>query len=144
MKDKKKSSKKENADDKDNISNEEQQQLNKELFISNISIWALFLILYAIIITIQFLYWQRSKILDSINNTNYAETLEDLTEVPKKVNLIYLITTSIFAGITWDTYNTVKNQKESTCKEIEDAYKRLLAILLFLLANSINFDVLNS
>ena len=86
----------------------------------------------------------KNVILDNINNTNFTENMEDLSDSPRKSNLIYLIVTAIFVGILWDAYNTVKNNSNSQLKDIEKAYKNLIAVIILLLGTSINFDVLNN
>ena len=91
MKDKKKSCKSQSDNTENNNSNQKQGEIYKELYIINISIWGVFLILYGIIINIEYLFWQRSIILDNINNTNFTENMEDLSDSPRKSNLIYLI-----------------------------------------------------
>ena len=70
--------------------------------------------------------------------------MEDLSDSPRKSNLIYLIVTAIFVGILWDAYNAVKNNSNSQPKDIEKAYKNLIAVIILLLGTSINFDVLNN
>ena len=144
MKDKKKSCKSQSDTTKNNNSNQEQGEIYKELYIINISILGVFLILYGIIINIEYLFWQRNVILDNINNTNFTENMEDLSDSPRKSNLIYLIVTGIFVGILWDAYNTVKNNSNSQPIDVQKAYKNLVAILLLFLGTSINFDVLNN
>mgnify|MGYP002609321226 FL=1 len=144
MKDKKKSFKSKSSNIENNNSNQEQGEIYKELYIVNISIWAVFLILYGVIINIEYLFWQRNVILDNINNTNFTENMEDLSDSPRKSNLIYLRVTAIFVGILWDAYNTVKNNSNSQPKDIEKAYKNLIAVIILLLGTSINFDVLNN
>ena len=52
MKDKKKSFKSKSSNIENNNSNQEQGEIYKELYIVNISIWAVFLILYGVIINI--------------------------------------------------------------------------------------------
>lgn len=125
---------------------EEQQQLYKQLGTLNLSIAAIFFIVYAILISIEFLYWQREKLLDDINGTNFSESMEDLSENPRVSNIIYLIVTAIFTAIIWDQYNTALNNSEENTNSttIENAYKNLVAILLILLGTAINFDVLNN
>ena len=144
MKDKNKSYKKQSDTTENNNSNQEQGEIYKELYIINISILGVFLILYGIIINIEYLFWQRNVILDNINNTNFTENMEDLSDSPRKSNLIYLIVTGIFVGILWDAYNIVKNNSNSQPIDVQKAYKNLVAILLLFLGTSINFDVLNN
>ena len=144
MKDKKKSCKSQSDNTENNNSNQKQGEIYKELYIINISIWGVFLILYGIVINIEYLFWQRNVILDNINNTNFTENMEDLSDSPRKSNLIYLIVTGIFVRILWDAYNTVKNNSNSQPIDVQKAYKNLVAILLLFLGTSINFDVLNN
>ena len=70
----------------------------------------------------------------------------DLSEVPKNANIIYLFVTSIFTGVIFNNYRTASSQTgdERNEKEIENAYKSVIAILLILLGTTINFEVLHS
>ena len=124
---------------------EEKYELIKQLGISNLSEFGICLIIYAAILNIQYLEWSKMKILDQLNSTNYADTLQDLTEVPRGANIIYLFVISIFTGILYDNYQTALSQtgENRSEKEIRDSYKRFIAILLMLLGTTINFEVLN-
>lgn len=130
----------------DKANNEkERNELIKQIGISNLSEFGIALIIYAAILNILYLEWQKTKILDQLNSTNYAETLQDLTEVPKGANVIYLFVTSIFTGVLFDNYKTALSQtgENRNEKEINDSYKRIIAILLMLLGTTINFEILN-
>lgn len=130
----------------DEVNNEkERNELIKQIGISNLSEFGIALIIYAAILNILYLEWQKTKILDQLNSTNYAETLQDLTEVPKGANVIYLFVTSIFTGVLFDNYKTALSQtgENRNEKEINDSYKRIIAILLMLLGTTINFEILN-
>ena len=134
-----------NSNSNSTITDEEKNQLIKQIGISNLSEFGICLIIYAAILNIQYLEWSKIKILDQLNSTNYADTLQDLTEVPRGANIIYLFVISIFTGILYDNYQTALSQtgENRSEKEIRDSYKRFIAILLMLLGTTMNFEVLN-
>jgi len=134
-----KSKKYENAKD-NNINDEEREEL-----ISQIGIFGLCLIVYAAISNIKYLEWQKSKILDQLNNSDYSSLMQDLSEVPIKANMIYLFVTSIFFGVILNNYRIVSSKvgEERDEKEIRNSYKSIIAILLILLGTSINYEVLH-
>lgn len=134
-----------NSNSNSTITDEEKNQLIKQIGITNLSEFGIILIIYASILNILYLEWQKVKISDQLNSTNYADTLQDLTEVPKGANTIYLFVTAIFTGILFDNYKTALSQtgENRNEKEIRDTYKNFIAILLILLGTTMNFEVLN-
>ena len=127
------------------ITEEEKNKLIKQIGVANLSEFGISLIIYASILNILYLEWQKVRILDQLNSTNYADTLQDLTEEPKSANMIFLFVTSIFTGILFDNYKTALSQtgENRNEKEIRNTYKSFIAILLILLGTTINFEVLN-
>ena len=127
------------------ITEEEKNNLIKQIGVVNLSEFGISLIIYASILNILYLEWQKARILDQLNSTNYADTLQDLTEEPKSANIIFLFVTSIFTGILFDNYKTALSQtgENRNEKEIRNTYKSFIAILLILLGTTINFEVLN-
>lgn len=95
-----------NSNNNSTITDEEKNALIKQIGIANLSELGISLIIYASILNILYLEWQKVRIADQLNSTNYAETLQDLTEVPKGANTIYLFVTAIFTGILFDNYKT--------------------------------------
>lgn len=134
-----------NSNSNSTITDEEKNQLIKQIGITNLSEFGIILIIYASILNILYLEWQKVRISDQLNSTNYADTLQDLTEVPKGANTIYLFVTAIFTGILFDNYKTALSQtgENRDEKKIRDTYKNFIAILLILLATTMNFEVLN-
>ena len=134
-----------NSNSNSTITDEEKNQLIKQIGITNLSEFGIILIIYASILNILYLEWQKVKISDQLNSTNYADTLQDLTEVPKGTNIIYLFVIAIFTGILFDNYKTALSQtgENRNEKEIRDTYKNFIAILLILLGTTMNFEVLN-
>lgn len=139
-----KSKKYENAKD-NNINDEEREELISQIGILYLSIFGLCLIVYAAISNIKYLEWQKSKILDQLNNSDYSSLMQDLSEVPIKANMIYLFVTSIFFGVILNNYRIVSSKvgEERDEKEIRNSYKSIIAILLILLGTSINYEVLH-
>ena len=131
--------------DNSTITEEEKNKLIKQIGVVNLSEFGISLIIYASILNILYLEWQKVRILDQLNSTNYADTLQDLTEEPKSANIIFLFVTSIFTGILFDNYKTALSQtgENRNEKEIRNTYKSFIAILLILLGTTINFEVLN-
>ena len=99
-----------NSNNNSTITDEEKNALIKQIGIANLSELGISLIIYASILNILYLEWQKVRIADQLNSTNYAETLQDLTEVPKGANTIYLFVTAIFTGILFDNYKTALSQ----------------------------------
>lgn len=139
-----KSKKYENAKE-NNINDEEREELISQIGILDLSIFGICLIVYAAISNIKYLEWQKSKILDQLNNSDYSSLMQDLSGVPIKANMIYLFVTSIFFGVILNNYRIVSSKvgEERDEKEIRNSYKSIIAILLILLGTSINYEVLH-
>lgn len=135
-----------NSSSTSSITEEERADLLNQIGILDLSSFGVYLIIYAASLNIQYLEWQKIKILDQLNESNYSDMMQDLSEVPKNANVIYLFVTAIFTGIIFNNYRSVLSQigEERNEKEIENAYKSVIAILLILLGTTINFDVLHS
>lgn len=142
-----------NTDNKANAVNEEgedtikvdRQALIKQLNILGISTQSLYIILFAVLLNIRYVEWSKVKILDSLNETNYTETIEDLTYAPKLTNRLFLFTTVIFLFINYDAYMTAVYARSEQRDEqiINDTGSNLLAIILILFGTIINFRTLN-
>ena len=139
-----KSKKYENAKE-NNINDEEREELISQIGILDLSIFGICLIVYAAISNIKYLEWQKSKILDQLNNSDYSSLMQDLSGVPIKANMIYLFVTSIFFWVILNNYRIVSSKvgEERDEKEIRNSYKSIIAILLILLGTSINYEVLH-
>lgn len=135
-----------NSSSTSNLTEEERAALLNQIGILDLSSFGIYLIIYAAILNIQYLEWQKVKILDQLNESNYSDLMQDLSDVPKNANIIYLFVTSIFTGIIFNNYRTVLSQtgEERNEKEIQNAYKNVIAILLLLLGTTINFEVFHS
>lgn len=139
-----------NTDNKANEVNEDaikvdRQALIKQLNILGISTQSLYIILFAGLLNIRYVEWSKVKILDSLNETNYTETIEDLTYAPKLTNRLFLFTTVIFLFINYDAYMTAVYARSEQRDEqiINDTGSNLLAIILILFGTIINFRTLN-
>ena len=74
---------------------EEKAELLNQIGILDLSLFGVYLIIYASILNIKYLEWQKVQILDQLNESNYSDLIGDLSEVPKNANIIYLFVTSI-------------------------------------------------
>ena len=142
---KRKSSKNSNLKNNEELNNN-QQELQQELDTLNLALVALFIVLYGIVLNINFVLVERIKVLDGINNTNYAEQLADLSDTPRKTNVLFLFSTCIYTYILWNAYvvSAADNSESRDEDLIRDNYNKFVAILLILLATTINFEVLNT
>lgn len=131
---------KENNNNQKEVNNESsvsEEELFKQLNILNISYDSLLLILLAIILNIEFVSGERIKILDKLNNTNMADSLPDLSKIPRISNEIFLLTTSIFLFINYDAFETAIENDASRRDEIR-AFRAFISSFLILVATSIN------
>lgn len=131
----------EDADQEESI----QYDLLNQLNILNISYIGVILVFIGVFINIRFLLWSRIKIMDSINNTNYAEQIGDLTEFPKISNRLYLVATIMFVMIIYYQYQmqVLSEPSEGYESAVNDAWNRYVAIVLFLVGTLINYSILN-
>ena len=130
---------KENNNNQKEVNNESsvsEEELFKQLNILNISYDSLLLILLAIILNIEFVSGERIKILDKLNNTNMADSLPDLSKIPRISNEIFLLTTSIFLFINYDAYETAIEDDVSQ-KDQCKAFRAFISSFLILVATSI-------
>ena len=130
---------KENNNNQKEVNNESsvsEEELFKQLNILNISYDSLLLILLAIILNIEFVSGERIKILDKLNNTNMADSLPDLSKIPRISNEIFLLTTSIFLFINYDAFETTIENDASRRDEIR-AFRAFISSFLILVATSI-------
>ena len=131
----------EDADQEESI----QYDLLNQLNILNISYIGVILVFIGVFINIRFILWSRIRILDSINNTNYAEQIGDLTEFPKISNRLYLVATIMFVMIIYYQYQmqVLSEPSEGYESAVNDAWNRYVAIVLFLVGTLINYSILN-
>ncbi|MGN0145456.1 MAG: hypothetical protein ACI398_10750 [Clostridium sp.] len=140
---------KDNTDEKSNESKtniKDMPELMKSLNVLNVGYTGLTIVLIAVIINMKYMQWSRVQLLDNIYDTNFAQEMEDLTEAPKLTNRLYLISTVMFISIIYDAYITQISLDESERdeKEIENAWKNYVAIILIFTGSVINFSVLNN
>ena len=80
---------KKNTDNQANEANEEgedtikvdRQALIKQLNILGISTQGLYIVLVGVLLNIRYVEWNKIKTLDSLNETNYTENIEDRKSV---------------------------------------------------------------
>ena len=122
---------------KNNESSVSREELFKQLNILNISYDSLLLILVAVILNIEFVSGERTKLLDQLNNTNISDSLPDLSRIPIISNEIFLLVTSIFLFINYDAYETAIEDDVSQ-KDQSKAFRAFISSFLILVATSIS------
>ncbi|MDR5587990.1 MULTISPECIES: hypothetical protein [Clostridium] len=108
-------------------------ELLEQLKIINLSINALFVIIIAILQNMDFLFWQRAKLIDKINGTNYAENLLDKTDNPKNANMLNIYASAVFLCINWEQFQKISSTSKDK-KEITRAYDSFISSLLIFIA----------
>lgn len=106
----------------------------------NLSFDTLLIILTAILLNIYYVYYTRTQVLDTLNNTKCAECLIDGTKIPKISNTMFLYATGIFLEINYSNYeklNLVQGEDRDT-SAINKAYRAFFSTLLVLIATAMS------
>lgn len=139
---------KERGDDSssdEDINNDEDSnnsELIKQLGILNVSIDTLHVILIAVILNINFVKGEKAKLLDAINETNFAENSPDLSDTPRITNIMFLYATGVFLDINYNTFREVSSVKgkNRNPKAIRRAWKSFISSVLNLISVAISRD----
>lgn len=139
------SSSNEKDDNESTLTEEERNELIKGLEILNLSLVGIAITLYALLLAIEYINWEKIKVLDEINETTFAEDLEDLSDTPKETNKLYIVVSIIFIFIVWNNYKTsaAKTGEERNERTIKANYRNVITSLLVLLATVVNHDTVN-
>lgn len=118
------------------------EKLNKELEVLNLTIDTLSISISASIMNLRYLKWQRAKLLDQINNTDYAKDLQDLTDTLKFTSKVSIYVSAVFFDINNKAYREISSVKgaDRNFKAIKIAWKAAIAALLNLIASIISED----
>lgn len=121
------------------ISNDE---LLKQLDILNLSYNTLHVILLAVTLNINYVKWERARLLDEINKTDLSKRLPDLSDTPRITNMMFLYTSGVFLDINYNEYKKVSNVKgkNRSLRAIKRAWKSFLSSLLVFIATTISRD----
>ena len=106
----------------------------------NLSFDTLLVILTAILLNIYYVYYTRTQVLDTINNTKCAELLIDGTKIPRISNAMFLYATAIFLEINYSNYeklDSVQGEQRDT-QAINTAYRAFFSTLLVLIATAMS------
>ena len=104
----------------------------------NLSFDTLLVILTAILLNIYYVYYTRTQVLDTINNTKCAELLIDGTKIPRISNAMFLYATAIFLEINYSNYEKLDSVQgeQRDIKAINTAYRAFFSTLLVLIATA--------
>lgn len=117
-------------------------ELMKQLGVLNLSLNTLYVILLAVILNINFVKYERAKLLDQINKTNLSKNLPDLSDTPRVTNIMFLYSTGVFLDINYNAFKEVSSVKgkNRNPKAIRRAWKSLLSTILTFIATAISRD----
>ena len=110
-----------------------------DLNILDLSIFTLFVVLYALLLNIQYLSVNRVQLLDLINNTNFADEYPDVTEVPKGASTLYLISTTIFVYIAWYEIFLAQNDEEASEEQIQITIDSFIGVYFIVYGSIVNY-----
>lgn len=117
----------------------DREALLKELKIFDISLDAIYVVLMALIINIEFVTLERAKILDQLNNTEFTKGAPDDTNWPRLTNSMYLYTTGIFLWLNYSLYEeSISPESDSTIREQRIAFRAFLSSLLVFIATGLS------
>lgn len=127
--------------DGNNINSELIRQLN----VLNLSINTIYIIILAILMNINYLYVSRGQLLDEINGTNYMKDAEDVSDVPRIANKLFLYATGVFLEINFEQLQVASSMtgEDRDEKAIMNASNNLLSSLLIFIATGISHNTLN-
>lgn len=126
-----------NTLDVNELSNEEKESLIKQINILNISENTIYIFIIAILMNLNYVIWNRSTLLDQLNNTTSSAEDIDLTKIPRITNIMFLYGGAIFLLINFSGFQDVSSLPESTYRERCKAWKAFISSLLVFLAAGI-------
>ncbi|MBW6409225.1 hypothetical protein [Clostridium weizhouense] len=122
----------------DNTSSEiDINELMRQIGIINLSINTLYVIIISLLKNLDFNFWQRAKLIDQIQGTNYAENLVDKSDNPKVANTLGIYAAGVFLSINWVEYQRISSISKDE-KEIKRAYHAFISSLLLFISNVIS------
>lgn len=141
MKDKDKD-KNTNSNDNNNEDNKTYAELLKELSSLNMSISLLYIVITSLVISLTFNYNERAKVLDKINNTNFADystTFDNNLRFSRRLDL-FVATVSVINN--YKRLQVLLSSNPIDHKAVEDAKKSLLASIFLFFAAKIAHDII--
>ena len=126
-----------NTLDVNELSNEEKENLIKQINILNISETTIYIFIIAILMNLNYVIWSRSKLIDQLNKTTSPAEDVDLSKVPRITNLMFLYGTAIFVLINFRGFQDVSSLPESTYRERCRGWKTFISSLLVFIATGI-------
>lgn len=114
-----------------------------DLNILNLASSALGVVLLAVLLSMEFVSYQKTALLDEINNTNYSENLSELANIPKVTSFLFLSATTVYLVITWYQIYLTSSDSDATEEDIQTSYRNFIAILFFIIGSIINYQTSN-
>lgn len=125
-----------NGQDNINDSKEDKSELYEQLEVLTLAENTTYLVVFVILLNIKVIKNQKVAILDSINNTNFAEDLKEMKYMQKKGNNILRFATSIFLYMNY-YYFINGDLSEIGEEEKNKSYQGFISSLLVFIATII-------
>lgn len=121
-------------------SNVDKVELMKQLQVLNLSIETVKVIVIAVLLNLYFVYLNRVKILDLLNNTDCARRYEKPEKIQDVANIMFIYATGIFLYINSNQFEQVNSVqgKSRDLKAITIAYRSLITAILAFVASLIS------
>lgn len=114
---------------------------NSELFRQleelNLVLDTLLVLILGVLLNFYSVYIDKLQVLDQINNTNLADNLIDIKDIPKISFAIFVYVTGTFLEVNYREYINTINSKEN-CRTIKKAYISFFASLILFIGTIIS------
>ena len=111
-----------------------------DLNIINLASSAVTVVLLAVLLTMEYLSYQKIVLLDDINGTNNAEALSNLANIPKASSFLFLSATTVYLVINWYEIFLTAKDSDATEENIQNTYTNFIAMVFIITGSIMNYS----